>query len=77
VAWSDVSWQDVAWGDVAWSDVSWQDVSYEDAAEADSAADASAYALDAADVAELQADPDLAMPADQLPSALTTPTSSP
>jgi serine protease AprX len=73
VAWSDVSWQDVAWGDVAWSDVSWQDVSYEDAAEGDAAADASAYALDPADVAELQADPDLAVAADLLPADLTAP----
>jgi serine protease AprX len=71
VAWSDVSWQDVAWGDVAWSDVSWQDVSYEDAAEGDSASDASAYALDPSDIAELQADPALAVTPDALPS--TTP----
>jgi len=71
VAWSDVSWQDVAWGDVAWGDVSWQDVSYEDAAEGDSAADSSAYALDPADVAELQADPSLAVGADLLPPSVT------
>jgi serine protease AprX len=77
VAWSDVSWQDVAWGDVAWSDVSWQDVSYEDAAEGDSASDASAYALDASDLAELQADPDLAVAPDVLPTGLTSTTSLP
>jgi serine protease AprX len=71
VAWSDVSWQDVARGDVAWSDVSWQDVSYEDAAEGDAAADASAFTLDTADVAELQADPDLAVAADLLPASVT------
>jgi serine protease AprX len=73
VAWSDVSWQDVAWGDVAWGDVSWQDVSYEDAAEGDSASDATAYTLDPADVAELQSDPELAVPSDVLPTAGTTP----
>jgi serine protease AprX len=70
VAWSDVSWEEVAWGDVAWGDVSWNDVSWEDAAEGDSAADSSAYALDPADVAELQADPDLAVGADLLPSSV-------
>jgi serine protease AprX len=70
VAWSDVSWQDVAWSDVAWSDVSWQDVSYEDAAEGDAAADPSAYTLDAADVADMNADPDLAVAADLLPPSV-------
>jgi serine protease AprX len=75
VAWSDVAWSDVAWsdvsvGDVAWGDVSWNDVSYEDAAEGDSAADASAYELDPADIADLSADPGLAVSADLLPPAL-------
>jgi serine protease AprX len=73
VAWDDVSWEDVSYGDVAWSDVSWQDVSYEDAAEGDSAADPSAYTLDAADIADLQSDPDLAVAADLLPPAITSP----
>jgi serine protease AprX len=76
VAWSDVSWQDVAWGDVAWGDVSWQDLAYEDAAEGDSASDASAYQLDPADIAELQADPDLAVAAELLPASLLGSTSS-
>jgi hypothetical protein len=70
VAWDDVSWEDISWGDVAWSDVSWQDVSWEDAAEGDAASDASAYALDPSDVADLQADPDLAVAADLLPASL-------
>jgi serine protease AprX len=78
VAWGDVAWGDVAWSDVsrqdatladvAWGDVSWNDVSWEDAAEGDAASDSSAYALDAADIAELQADPDLAVAADLLPT---------
>jgi serine protease AprX len=76
VAWDDVSWQDVAWGDVAWGDVSWQDVSYEDAAEGDTASDASAYELDPADVADLQADPDLAVAADLLPADVAAPAAS-
>jgi serine protease AprX len=70
VAWSDVSWQDVAWGDVAWGDVAWSDVSYEDAAEGDAASDPSAYTLDPADVAELNADPSLAVATDVLPAAV-------
>jgi serine protease AprX len=70
VAWSDVSWQDVAWGDVAWSDVSWNDTSYEDAAEGDEASTSSAYALDPADVAALEADPNMAVPTDALPPDL-------
>jgi serine protease AprX len=70
VAWDDVSWEDISWGDVAWGDVSWQDVSWEDAAEGDAASDSSAYALDPSDVAEMQADPDLAVTADLLPATL-------
>jgi serine protease AprX len=75
VAWSDVAWSDVAWddvsvGDVAWDDVSWNDVSHEDAAEGDAAADPGAYELDPADVAELNADPGLAVSADLLPPDL-------
>jgi serine protease AprX len=70
VAWSDVSWLDVSAADVSWNDVSWNDVSYEDAAEGDAAADASAYTLDPADVAELSADPNLAVSADLLPQSL-------
>jgi serine protease AprX len=70
VAWDDVSWEDISWGDVAWGDVSWQDVSWEDAAEGDAASDSSAYALDPSDIADMQADPDLAVTADLLPASL-------
>ena len=70
VAWSDVSWQDVAWGDVAWGDVSWQDVSWEDAAEGDAASTASAYQLGPDDVAALESDPSLSVPAAALPPDL-------
>jgi serine protease AprX len=70
VAWSDVSWQDASLADVAWSDVSWQDVSWEDAAEGDAASDTSSYALDAADIADLQSDPELAVAADVLPASI-------
>ena len=73
VAWSDVSWQDASVSDVAWDDVSWNDVSWEDAAEGDAAADPDAYTLDPADVADMQADPDLAVATDVLPPALGDP----
>jgi serine protease AprX len=70
VAWGDVAWGDVAWGDVAWGDVAWGDTSYEDAAEGDRASASTAYALDPADVAALQSDPKLAVPASALPPSL-------
>jgi serine protease AprX len=78
VSWTDVSWTDVSWTDVSWTDsttmgnVSWQDVSWEDAAEGD-ANSTDGYNLDPADVAELNADPDLAVAANVLPAELTTP----
>jgi serine protease AprX len=80
VAWSDVAWSDVSWedtsalADVAWDDVSWQDVSREDNAEGDAAQDPSAYALDDADVAELNADPTLAVAAELLPPSVAADT---
>jgi hypothetical protein len=52
--------------DASWVDASWVDLSSEDAAEGDNA-EASAP-MDAALLAELQADPDLALPADQVQS---------
>ena len=74
-SWSDASWSDASWADGAlaaasWADLaigaaSWSDMSYEDAAEGDAAAEVPA--LDAATLAELMADPDLAVPAGLLP----------
>jgi hypothetical protein len=55
-------------------DASWQDVSWEDAAEGD-ANSADGYNLSPADVAELNADPDLAVGTSVLPADLTTATS--
>ncbi len=84
-AWSLVSWTDVSWTDVSWTDVSrtdasmgdvsWQDVSWEDAAEGD-ANSTEGYNLSAADLAELNADPDLAVAASVLPAELTATTPS-
>ena len=65
-SWSAASWGDASWVDASWVDASWVDMSSEDAAEGDNA-EASAP-MDAALLAELQADPDLALPADQVQS---------
>jgi serine protease AprX len=74
-SWSDASWSDASWADGAiaaasWADLafaaaSWSDMSHEDAAEGDAAAEVPA--LDATTLAELMADPDLAVPAGLLP----------
>ena len=75
VSWTDVSWTDVSWTDVSWTDastgdVSWLDVSWEDAAEGD-ANSTEGYNLSPADVAEMNADPDLAVAANLLPASVT------
>jgi serine protease AprX len=64
LSWNLASWGDASWGDASWGDASWGDMSAEDAAEGD--ASAPAPAMDATDLAEIQADPDLALPADQV-----------
>jgi serine protease AprX len=74
VSWTDVSWTDVSWTDVSWTDastgdVSWLDVSWEDAAEGD-ANSMEGYNLSATDLAEMNADPDLAVAASLLPATL-------
>ena len=61
---ADASWSDASWNDASWNDASWADTSSEDAAEGDNAAPAPL--MDAAASADLQADPDLALPADQV-----------
>ena len=64
LAWSLASWGDASWVDASWADASWADMSSEDAAEGDNAA--APAPMDAAAAAELQADPDLALPEDQV-----------
>jgi serine protease AprX len=64
VSWSQASWGDASWVDASWVDASWVDMSVEDAAEGDNSGPAPP--MDASLAAELQADPDLALPADQL-----------
>jgi serine protease AprX len=63
-SWSAASWGDASWGDASWADASWADMSGEDAAEGD--ASGPAPAMDAAALADLQADPDLALTPDQV-----------
>jgi serine protease AprX len=74
-SWSDASWAAASWADGAlaaasWADIalaaaSWSDMSHEDAAEGDAAA--AVPALDAAALADLLADPFLAVPSGVLP----------
>jgi serine protease AprX len=64
VSWSAASWGDASWVDASWVDASWVDMSSEDAAEGDNSGPAPP--MDATAAAELQADPDLALPADQV-----------
>ena len=78
-SWGDVSWSelsfsaaswgegmyaDASWADASWNDASWGDMSSEDAAEGDNAAPAPL--MNATAAAELQADPNLALPPDQV-----------
>jgi subtilisin family serine protease len=66
VSWTDASWSDVSWSDVTWSDVTWSDVNaaadvtWEDAAEGENTTPANDYLLTPEQLAEAEADPDLA-----------------
>ena len=71
-SWTAASWSDGAtaaasWADASWAAASWSDMSHEDAAEGDAAA--TVPLLDQTDLAELMADPYLAVPANELPLA--------
>ncbi|MFL5965301.1 MAG: S8 family serine peptidase [Gaiellaceae bacterium] len=63
-SWNAASWADASWADASWADASWADLSVEDAAEGD--AGAPAPLMTAETSAELQADPDLALPVAQV-----------
>src|SRR2546430_13682575 len=54
------SWADASWADASWADASWADTSHEDAAEGDNSGPAPL--MDAASMAALMADPNLALP---------------
>jgi serine protease AprX len=66
-SWGEGLYADASWGDASWGEASWADTSSEDAAEGDNAQ--AAPAMDVTAIAELQADPELALPADLLPAA--------
>ncbi len=69
-SWSAASWADASWSDASWADASWADAAFAQASWADSAtedgADGEAAGtppeMSAAAYAEMQADPDLALP---------------
>jgi hypothetical protein len=65
-SWSQASWADASWADASWADASWADMSSEDAAEGDASGPASE--MDAAALAALQSDPDLALSPTQVAS---------
>ena len=77
-SWADASWADASWADgslaaASWADLaiasaSWADMSHEDAAEGDTTV--GAVPLDAADQLALLADPELAVPAAELPPSV-------
>lgn len=57
---SDASWSDASWSDASWSDASWSDASWSDVAESEPMGPVPI--LDRAAVADLQSEPDLALP---------------
>jgi serine protease AprX len=74
VTWSDVTWSDVTWADVTWSDVlAAADVSWEDAAESETEAPAGDYVLTPEEEAAAAADPELDIPAVQVPDLPAVP----
>jgi serine protease AprX len=70
-SWDSASWLDASWLDASWLDASWLDASWEDAAEGDASSDPSAFTLDAVDLADVLADPDMAPDPESLPADLT------
>ena len=73
-SWTAASWADgvlaaASWADASWAAASWSDMSVEDAAEGDAAG--TVPVLDQADLAELLADPYLAVPFNELPPTVS------
>jgi serine protease AprX len=65
-SWAAASWADASWADASWAEASWADSATEDAAEGDAAG--SVPDMSAGDFADLQGDPDLALPPALVPS---------
>jgi hypothetical protein len=70
-SWSAASWADASWADASWAAASWADSATEDAAEGDASGVPPAMSADA--FAELQSDPDLALPPALAPTATALP----
>jgi len=70
-SWSAASWADASWADASWAEASWADSAVEDAAEGD--ATGTVPDMSATDFADLQSDPDLALPAALVPALPTLP----
>jgi serine protease AprX len=68
-SWSAASWADASWADASWAQASWADSATEDGADGDSAGDPAL--MSAAVFAELQNDPDLALPPALAPAVIT------
>jgi len=66
-SWSSASWADASWADASWAAASWADSATEDGADGDVAGDPAE--MSAAVFAELQNDPDLALPPALVPTA--------
>jgi serine protease AprX len=67
-SWSAASWADASWADASWAQASWADSAREDGADGDTAGDPAQ--MSAAAYAELQNDPDLALPPALVPTVL-------
>jgi serine protease AprX len=65
-SWAAASWADASWADASWAEASWADSAVEDAAEGD--ASGTVPDMSASDFADLQSDPDLALPPSLVPS---------
>src|SRR5205814_2262934 len=63
---ANASWAAAWWADASWAAASWADSSFEDAAEGD--ASGTVPDMSATDFADLQSDPDLALPTTLVPA---------
>jgi serine protease AprX len=70
-SWSAASWADASWADASWALASWADSATEDGADGEVPGDPAQMSADA--FAELQNDPDLALPPALVPTATALP----
>jgi serine protease AprX len=72
-SWNSASWNSASWNSASWNSASWNSAAKEDAGEGDPTADATAFTLDAADLAELAADLEFAPDPTTMPEWLNVP----